>query len=102
MINFDFPMNINDYIHRCGRIGRVGGAKNCVVTNFVTGLNDVNLVQQIEHTVRVGGILPNVDANVTRKILEKVIGPDYKNMRDGKLDDTNENENIVDLENEKI
>jgi ATP-dependent RNA helicase DDX6/DHH1 len=24
VINFDFPKNINDYIHRAGRAGRIG------------------------------------------------------------------------------
>ncbi len=24
VFNFDFPLNINDYIHRAGRAGRIG------------------------------------------------------------------------------
>ena len=27
VINFDFPLNPSDYIHRAGRVGRVGGCK---------------------------------------------------------------------------
>ena len=27
VINYDFPLNPSDYIHRAGRVGRVGGAK---------------------------------------------------------------------------
>lgn len=66
-------MYISDYIHRCGRIGRFTSAKNCKVTNFITGLHELDLVRQIEHTVRTKGILPNVEANVHRIITEKMI-----------------------------
>lgn len=66
-------MYISDYIHRCGRIGRFTSAKNCKVTNFITGLHELNLVKQIEHTVRTKGILPNVEANIHRLITEKMI-----------------------------
>ena len=27
VINFDFPLNPSDYIHRAGRVGRVGGCQ---------------------------------------------------------------------------
>lgn len=71
VINFDFPIHVADYIHRCGRIGRVGSADNCLVTNFITGLDEVNLVRRIEHTARTKGILPNVNADITGIILKK-------------------------------
>lgn len=73
VINYDFPWHIADYIHRCGRIGRVSSGTNCLVTNFVTGLNDVALVRKIEHTARTKGILPNVNANITGIITKKMI-----------------------------
>lgn len=78
MINYDFPIYMNDYIHRCGRIGRVNSAENGLVTNFVSGIPEVNLVRKIEHTARTRGILPNVDANITRIIMEKHFGEDYR------------------------
>lgn len=50
--------------------------QNCKVTNFITGLHEIDLVKKIEHTVRTKGILPNVDGNVhgaiTQKILRKI------------------------------
>lgn len=66
-------MYISDYIHRCGRIGRFTSAKNCKVTNFISGLHELDLVRQIEHTVRTKGILTNVDANVHRILTEKMM-----------------------------
>ena len=38
VINYDFPLNPSDYIHRAGRVGRVGGAKvNYVHQTFMVG-----------------------------------------------------------------
>ncbi|CAG2060082.1 unnamed protein product, partial [Timema podura] len=48
VINYDFPLYMADYIHRCGRTGRVGSSKDGHVTNFVAGTLEVNLVQEIE------------------------------------------------------
>jgi ATP-dependent RNA helicase DDX28 len=72
IINFDFPFYIADYIHRCGRIGRLGGRENGVVTNFISSLAELNLVRKIEQTARTGDVLENVDANIG-KILQKRI-----------------------------
>ncbi|XP_031618864.1 probable ATP-dependent RNA helicase DDX28 [Contarinia nasturtii] len=72
VINFEFPMYISDYIHRCGRIGRYTSETNCQVTNFISGMNQLNLVRKIEHAVRTKGILPDVNANVTKIITDKV------------------------------
>ena len=48
VINYDFPVYMADYIHRCGRTGRVGSDDNCLITNFVSGDREVDLVQKIE------------------------------------------------------
>ncbi|KAJ8308375.1 hypothetical protein KUTeg_013249 [Tegillarca granosa] len=48
VINFDFPNAVSDYIHRAGRVGRVGSAKNCKVISFVTHKWEVNLLWNIE------------------------------------------------------
>jgi superfamily II DNA/RNA helicase len=37
-----------DYIHRCGRTGRVGSVEGCHVSNFIVGLKEIELVQKIE------------------------------------------------------
>lgn len=73
VINFDFPLHIADYIHRSGRIGRVGNRNQCVVTNFISSKREVDLVQKIEHAVRTGSILPNVNANITSIIHQRIL-----------------------------
>lgn len=73
VINFEFPMFIADYIHRCGRIGRYTSATNCRVTNFISGIGQLDLVRKIEHTVRTNGTLPNVNANIHRIICDRII-----------------------------
>lgn len=66
-------MYISDYIHRCGRIGRYTSATNCQVTNFISGMNQLELVRKIEHAVRTKGDLPDVNANINRIICDKII-----------------------------
>ena len=48
MLNYDFPMYMADYIHRCGRAGRVGSGKDCFISNFVSGRREVELLNKIE------------------------------------------------------
>lgn len=72
VINFDFPMFIADYIHRCGRIGRLGGVDHGVVTNFISSLAELNLVRKIEMSARTDQILNNVDANIGKIYRERV------------------------------
>ena len=47
MINYEFPEFISDYIHRVGRVGRVGSSPGFVL-NFVTYKWDVELLWKIE------------------------------------------------------
>ncbi|XP_063240676.1 probable ATP-dependent RNA helicase DDX28 isoform X2 [Bacillus rossius redtenbacheri] len=68
VINYEFPLYMADYIHRCGRTGRVGSLEGCHVTNFVSGKLDVKLVQAIELAARTTDALPNVNANISRVI----------------------------------
>lgn len=37
-----------DYIHRCGRTGRVGSAEKCRVTSLVQRRGEVQTVREIE------------------------------------------------------
>ncbi len=37
VINYEFPLNMSDYIHRVGRAGRVGSPQGAKVTNLVGG-----------------------------------------------------------------
>lgn len=48
VLNFDFPLYASDYIHRVGRVGRLGSVPDCKITNFVAGPLEVKLVQDIE------------------------------------------------------
>ncbi|XP_069691815.1 probable ATP-dependent RNA helicase DDX28 [Periplaneta americana] len=69
VINYDFPLYTADYIHRCGRTGRVGSMQGCHVSNFVATGREVELVQKIEIAARRGDALPNVNGNITRTIM---------------------------------
>ena len=48
MINYDFPLFMSDYIHRAGRVGRVGSRKVGHVTSLITHPWDVDLLWKIE------------------------------------------------------
>lgn len=72
IVNFEFPMHVSDYIHRCGRIGRLGSNDNCYITNFISGLNELDLVRQIEKSARTNHLLENVNANIRNIIATKI------------------------------
>lgn len=72
IVNFDFPVHVSDYIHRCGRIGRLGSNKNCYITNFVSSLYELDLVRQIEMSARTNNQLENVNANIRKIIMTKI------------------------------
>jgi len=48
VINYDVPNHVSDYLHRCGRVGRVGQKHGGVVTNMVSRKWEVKTVMQIE------------------------------------------------------
>ncbi|EDV57272.1 probable ATP-dependent RNA helicase DDX28 [Drosophila erecta] len=77
VVNFDFPLHVSDYIHRCGRIGRVGNMDKALVTNLISSRREIDVVQRIEHAARTGGLLPNVNANI-RNIINKRIVAEMK------------------------
>ncbi|XP_066438779.1 probable ATP-dependent RNA helicase DDX28 [Eleutherodactylus coqui] len=52
VVNYDFPSTVQDYLHRAGRVGRVGSESNGSVVSFVTHNWDVELVQKIETAAR--------------------------------------------------
>lgn len=76
VINYDFPLFMSDYIHRAGRVGRVGSNHDCHVTSFVTNPWDVDLLWKIEIAARKEKELHNVNANIKRKITS-VVGEKY-------------------------
>ncbi|XP_062554285.1 probable ATP-dependent RNA helicase DDX28 [Armigeres subalbatus] len=72
VINFDFPLYAADYIHRIGRIGRVGSRNDCLVTNMVSSQAEIGAVQRVEHAARTNNPLANVDANVKGIIRRRI------------------------------
>lgn len=48
VLNYNFPLYAADYLHRVGRVGRIGSPVSCRVTNFISGPEEVALVRQIE------------------------------------------------------
>lgn len=71
VINYDFPLYAADYIHRCGRVGRLGSPDDCKIINFVSSGREIDLVQKIEHSARTNLILPDVNANITNIIRKR-------------------------------
>ena len=66
IINYECPRFIADYIHRIGRVGRLGSRGGAHVTNFVSFKPAVSLLQQLELAVRTGRPLDGMDANIKR------------------------------------
>ncbi|CAD7689068.1 unnamed protein product [Nyctereutes procyonoides] len=60
VVNYDFPLTLQDYIHRAGRVGRVGSEVPGTVISFVTHPWDVSLVQKIELAARRRRSLPGL------------------------------------------
>uniref|UniRef100_A0A8C3EQN2 RNA helicase n=1 Tax=Corvus moneduloides TaxID=1196302 RepID=A0A8C3EQN2_CORMO len=52
VVNYDFPDTLQDYLHRAGRVGRVGSKARGAVVSFVTHRWDVDLVRKIETAAR--------------------------------------------------
>ena len=61
-------MNPADYIHRVGRVGRVGGMQNGHVTSLVDNLGGVKVLQNIETAVRKNKEIQKVNNNIIRII----------------------------------
>uniref|UniRef100_A0A6E8W613 RNA helicase n=1 Tax=Anopheles coluzzii TaxID=1518534 RepID=A0A6E8W613_ANOCL len=77
VINFDFPLYTADYIHRVGRIGRIGSRNDCLATNLISSQAEIGAVQRLEHAARTTNVLRNVDANVKgiiRRRMQKLSG----------------------------
>ncbi|NXJ90371.1 DDX28 helicase, partial [Corythaixoides concolor] len=65
VVNYDFPDTLQDYLHRVGRVGRVGSKTPGAVVSFVTHRWDVDLVQKIETAARKRTGLPGMDSSIT-------------------------------------
>ncbi|KAJ8942905.1 hypothetical protein NQ314_009880 [Rhamnusium bicolor] len=72
VLNYDFPLYEADYLHRIGRVGRLGSPLSCKATNFISGSEEVRLVQQIELAIRTNQALTNVDGNISNIVQKKI------------------------------
>nr|XP_020661365.1 probable ATP-dependent RNA helicase DDX28 [Pogona vitticeps] len=61
VINYDFPQTLQDYLHRVGRVGRIGSKFPGTVISFVTHRWDVDLVWKIETAARKRTPLPGME-----------------------------------------
>ncbi|XP_009708936.1 PREDICTED: probable ATP-dependent RNA helicase DDX28, partial [Cariama cristata] len=64
VVNYDFPDTLQDYLHRVGRVGRVGSKAPGAVVSFVTHQWDVDLVRKIETAARKRTGLPGMDSSI--------------------------------------
>ncbi|NXW51023.1 DDX28 helicase, partial [Nyctiprogne leucopyga] len=64
VVNYDFPDTLRDYLHRVGRVGRVGSKAPGAVVSFVTHRWDVDLVRKIETAARKRTGLPGMDSSI--------------------------------------
>ncbi|KAK7582485.1 hypothetical protein V9T40_013930 [Parthenolecanium corni] len=97
VINYEFPAFIADYIHRCGRTGRLGSKVPGKVTNLISSKNEINLTQNIEKSARMMTEFENVNANIKRIITFK----GASSQSDMDWSDISEKEDQYDSENEK-
>ncbi|XP_039358505.1 probable ATP-dependent RNA helicase DDX28 [Mauremys reevesii] len=64
VVNYDFPSTLQDYLHRVGRVGRVGSKAPGTVVSFVTHRWDVDLVRKIETAARRRTSLPGMESAI--------------------------------------
>eukprot|EP00079_Xenopus_tropicalis_P013105 XP_002941020.1 PREDICTED: probable ATP-dependent RNA helicase DDX28 [Xenopus tropicalis] len=73
VVNYDFPFTLQDYLHRVGRVGRVGSGEHCSAVSFVTHAWDVELVQKIETAVRKHIMLPCMYINTKENLQKELV-----------------------------
>ncbi|XP_032087201.1 probable ATP-dependent RNA helicase DDX28 [Thamnophis elegans] len=71
IINYDFPLTLPDYLHRVGRVGRIGSKFLGTAVSFVTHRWDVDLVRKIETAARKRTALPGLDIVVKEALHKK-------------------------------
>ena len=80
VINYEMPTFIADYVHRIGRVGRFGTTvKDAKVTNLITKSFEIDTVWNIEHSIRKGVDLDNLNANIKRILFNRYTPKDQLN-----------------------
>ncbi|GAB1609626.1 probable ATP-dependent RNA helicase DDX28 [Argonauta hians] len=67
VFNYDFPSFVSDYIHRVGRVGRLGSNNGSGVISLVAHNHEVDRVWILETAARKMKEIHNVNANIKRK-----------------------------------
>ena len=67
MINYSFPFQIVDYLHRAGRVGRVGSKKESTVHTFISKRHEITMLNEIEMAVRLNRPL-DLNTNVKEMV----------------------------------
>ncbi|XP_019391230.1 PREDICTED: probable ATP-dependent RNA helicase DDX28 [Crocodylus porosus] len=70
IVNYDFPDTLQDYLHRVGRVGRVGSQKPGSAISYVTHPWDVDLVRKIETAARRRTSLPGMKTSIDEPLPE--------------------------------
>ena len=78
VINYDFPSNASDYLHRIGRVGRVGSKQAPKVTSLVCGQTSVRVVQDLEMAVRMNREVEATDGNIARVIKNRRLESEFE------------------------
>ena len=76
----------SDYIHRSGRVGRVGALhhrRQPVIYNFVSQKWEVEVLWKLERAVRKAEVLPDVDANIKKQHEERHEEKSGSSVREG-------------------
>ena len=101
VINYEMPTFIADYVHRIGRVGRFGTPiKGAKVTNLITKAFEVDTVWNIEHSIRKGVDLDNLNANIKRILKHKHTPKNKETVKNVREDLQQENNEFDESENE--
>jgi len=80
VINYDFPLNPADYIHRVGRAGRVGSVGGNHVTSLIYHPFEVDVLQRIELAARKNVEIAAVNNNIIRIIKHRAQKKEMSNF----------------------
>ncbi|CAF0870213.1 unnamed protein product [Rotaria sordida] len=91
VIQFDFPHFMSDYIHRTGRVGRIGSKNPGKVSNFVSRPSEVTLAQKIEVTARINKKLSGVNNDIKTQL---ALHAQQREQKQEKLNDRQAREDL--------